>query len=234
MPGMEAMKAFRPATPDGHNIVESMFKTALECNALTTTPATCAANAKCFFVDNECLYNFFDSTPGQPSSCKDSEKVAVTMASLMMERETKCEAMRTEATCKVATKCAWKYATPPTLHGPTSSYVTPTPDPNLWGWCTFDSSTLMGGALMDVVGPDSMAHLIVKLGMVADECKAKVKTIPSAALAPAPAPSTPSMMKNNGTSNATNATGRKLLQYADAESTCNVGLSKLNPVDPIA
>jgi hypothetical protein len=115
---------------------------------------------------------------------------------------------------EVATDCAWNGA-------PVKS-------------CNFDSSALMAGWLLDVIGPNSLIGSFVKVGRIADACAAKGFQAPAAA---------PMMSSGNGTynstyngtnstsfnstsvnstslngTNGTNATGRKLLFMAPGAS----------------
>ena len=122
-----------------------MFTPELTCNALTTA-ATCASNSKCAFEDGDCTSSddgfmaSMGATP-PPSSCKNSEKVAVTMFTLKMSGNAMCMPISDELTCKATTDCKW---------GATMGT----------GGCGFDSDGLVGGLMMDAVGPNSMSRVV--------------------------------------------------------------------------
>ena len=145
-PGLEAMKAFRPATAQGQTLVNMMFKPEIECQALKTKEA-CLANKICRFDednnddgggggggvsgsrgDNECHGD--DSammgTP-PPSSCKESDKVPVTLLTQVSEGFAKCSSARDEAACKLVTTADCKFDN---------------------GRCDFDGDAMMGGLMM--------------------------------------------------------------------------------------
>jgi hypothetical protein len=121
-----------------------MFTPELTCNALTTA-ATCASNSKCAFEDGDCTSSdeSMGGTP-PPSSCKDSEKVAVTMITLMMSGGATCMPISDEPTCKATTDCAWG-----AIMGGGGGKG-----------CSFDSEGLVGGLMMDAVGPNSMSRVV--------------------------------------------------------------------------
>ena len=140
------MKAFRPATAQGQTLVDMMFKPEIECQALKTKEV-CLSNKICRFDDdnhdgdggdgggvsgsrgdNECHGD--DSammrTP-PPSSCKESDKVPVTLLTQVSEGFAKCSSARDEATCKLVTTADCKFDN---------------------GRCNFDGDAMMGGLMM--------------------------------------------------------------------------------------